>query len=138
MDVDGGETEGLEWHYLEHLKKRREWFDKIRFEGRSMMQIARENPNRDPHEHRFICYIVSGKLLKIAKALMRRSGKCSRCRQEVDLPFVTPCAHLLCDGCLVRDRTACVVQGCRNPYEMGRNEEPKDLIEMKPSTFSGD
>ncbi|KAI0567258.1 Helicase [Gracilaria domingensis] len=138
IDIERGVEDGYDQYYLQNLKRRREWFSQIRSEGRSMICISRENPNRAAGEPRDIGYIVSGKLLKIAKALTGKNGRCSGCREEVHLPFVTPCAHLLCDGCLVRDRTACVVPGCRYPYVMGSNEEPKDLIELQPSIYSSE
>eukprot|EP00737_Agarophyton_chilense_P003861 gb/GEZJ01004653.1/.p1 GENE.gb/GEZJ01004653.1/~~gb/GEZJ01004653.1/.p1 ORF type:complete len:1186 (-),score=140.48 gb/GEZJ01004653.1/:200-3712(-) len=138
IDLDTAVEEGYEQAYVEDLRKRRELFAKIRSEGRSIMRVAKENRERiGGTRPEVICYIISGKLLKIARALTARSGKCSRCREEAYLPYVTPCAHLLCDECLVRDRTGCVVPGCKDKYEIGDNLEPKDLIELQPCLFSG-
>ncbi|PXF45901.1 F-box protein [Gracilariopsis chorda] len=82
------------------------------------------------------CYLFTGKLHRLGKALRDRSGDCDACAKNTTLPFITPCAHLLCDRCLVRSRTRCVVAGCLYKYEMGSQMEPKDLIELQPSIYS--
>eukprot|EP00178_Gracilaria_changii_P021133 TRINITY_DN62976_c0_g1_i1.p1 TRINITY_DN62976_c0_g1~~TRINITY_DN62976_c0_g1_i1.p1 ORF type:complete len:1154 (-),score=142.12 TRINITY_DN62976_c0_g1_i1:3273-6734(-) len=138
VDIETGEQNGYDENYLEDLLRRRNWYAKIRSENRSMMMIDRENPKRGKSETRLITYVVSGKLLKICKALLEKICKCSQCHEVIDGPFVTPCAHLLCYRCLVSNRTSCAVSGCPYEYEMGRNQEPKDLIELQPCFFVSD
>lgn len=81
-------------------------------------------------------YLFTGELCRLGRALRDRSGVCQCCSRQTTLPFMTPCAHLLCDKCVVRSRTRCPVAGCLYRYKMGEQMEPEDLIELQPSIFS--
>lgn len=83
--------------------------------------------------------------LREVEAALRSGGPCSACADHVRLPVVTPCAHLLCESCLKKDREKCA--RCHKPYLMQSatdsarltyNSNPKlpvpiEVIEWQPS-----
>lgn len=84
--------------------------------------------------------VYVGKLQRIGSAFVKNSFHCDRCKSKSSFPIVTPCAHLLCDMCVLVNKARCVAIGCRQKYEMEKTKEgkvvPKDLIELQPAALS--
>lgn len=85
---------------------------------------------------RFEKWTFTGKLHTIGEALLSRHYKCDKCEEGTSFPMVTPCGHLLCDGCVVLDKTKCVASGCGALYRHDDKGIPEDLIELQPSIYS--
>ena len=80
--------------------------------------------------------IYTGRLFEIAEAFLNRACHCDCCRNFCTLPFITPCAHLLCDECLITDQFQCVAEGCSTPYVLDKQGIPEELIELQPAAWS--
>lgn len=80
--------------------------------------------------------IYTGKLHNIGEAFFRTLGECAKCREFTPLPLVTPCGHLLCDECIIADKTRCVAEGCSMAYVLDKYEVPAQLIELQPYASS--
>ncbi len=77
-----------------------------------------------------------GRLATVAKGFLE-GAKCNRCSVRTKVPFVTPCAHLVCNACILEDRTGCPVENCRTEYSLDSKLVPDELIEMQPSVVLG-
>lgn len=77
-----------------------------------------------------------GRLWEVGNAL-KHGYHCERCREYTKLPMVTPCAHLLCNDCVLLSRYHCTAPGCvvRYVMESETKQVPKELIELQPSYF---
>lgn len=80
--------------------------------------------------------IYSGRLHTIAESFLNNGCCCELCDQHTVLPMVTPCGHLLCDECVVKDKMKCVARGCGTAYKLDKDGVPEDLIELQPSATS--
>ena len=45
--------------------------------------------------------------LSRVEIMLRHGGRCDLCSAVTRIPFVTPCAHLLCVDCAAKDSRAC-------------------------------
>lgn len=80
--------------------------------------------------------IYAGRLHQIAESLFSGSTICQRCSRQTATPIVTMCGHLLCDDCIMIDKTKCPIPGCGHKYYLDRNGVPEDLIELQPSAMA--
>lgn len=79
--------------------------------------------------------IYSGILHSVGQSFLSRQCECSCCGKFTRIPMVTPCAHLLCDECVTKDKTKCVANTCGSPYSVKKGI-PEDLIELQPGAIS--
>lgn len=102
--------------------------------GRQLTRLSRLSRNGEKPQR----MIYVGVLHEVAEAFLNRSCTCACCGQHCTLPIVTPCAHLLCDECIIRNRTSCVAKGCEKKYRLDSKGIPEDLIELQPSAGSAE
>lgn len=86
----------------------------------------------------YVSRIYSGVLHDVAEAFLSRQAHCACCHKPTAIPMITPCAHLLCENCVILDREKCTAQHCGIPYRLDKDGIPEDLIEMQPSAYSPD
>lgn len=77
--------------------------------------------------------IYAGRLHQIAESLFGGSTICQRCSRQTTTPIITMCGHMLCDDCIMTDKTKCPMPKCGHAYYMDRKGVPEDLIELQPS-----
>lgn len=76
-----------------------------------------------------------GRLGHMALNLMG-GGDCESCGKRTSLPFATPCCHIVCNQCLIKNRAACPVPGCGTIYAVDSEGVPEELIELQPAMSS--
>lgn len=82
--------------------------------------------------------IYSGILCDIGSSLLDRRAQCALCLQYTRMPVVTPCGHMLCNSCVLLDKTRCTATDCAYVYNTGRDGWPYDLMEIQPAALSKD
>lgn len=78
-------------------------------------------------------FVFSGKLQDIGHKLRNGNAVCAKCNTHTLIPFITPCAHFLCEQCLTLDRNRCVADGCNLAYKLDKKGVPEQLIELQPA-----
>ncbi|CAD7696884.1 unnamed protein product [Ostreobium quekettii] len=92
-------------------------------------------------------WVPFGHPLSRIEVALRQGSSCDKCGTRARLPFVTPCAHVLCLDCVSQSRECCPAPSCGTSYRMqgtadkGRralNPNPKlpvpiEVIEWQPS-----
>lgn len=84
----------------------------------------------------YVSRIYSGVLHDIAQSFLHRRAHCAGCYKFIEHPYVTPCAHLLCEECVLKDMHRCTAKHCGTPYRLDDKGVPEDFIELQPSIVS--
>lgn len=119
------------------LKTRLQLFDELRDSCEPYVRLCRRY-SKPVDGKVFITRIYSGVLHDIAESFLNCKAHCACCYESTTIPMVTPCGHLLCENCIISDRTRCVAQHCGEPYRLDENGVPEDLIELQPAAYSRD
>lgn len=74
-----------------------------------------------------------GRLYEVGNAI-KNGCFCERCYKYTKVPICTPCAHLLCNDCVLLSRHYCTAPSCETLYVMDSETEqvPQALIELQP------
>ena len=80
--------------------------------------------------------IYYGRLAEIADCFLR-GGNCYNCHERTRVPYLTPCAHVICTQCILSDRNRCPLKSCRTEYALDKQGVPEELIELQPSIVLG-
>jgi hypothetical protein len=73
-------------------------------------------------------HVSAGHAFAAIEESLRSGGVCGACGMSVAKVFITPCAHLLCAGCLSQDSTACTATGCGHAYTMQSVDDPARCV----------
>lgn len=115
-------------------RRNKDLLEELISSGKPFSKICQHRNTKNPCLAKNVIY--SGLLHDIANAFLTGKSFCELCRGETALPMVTPCGHLLCDDCILKDKYRCVAENCGKPYKMDKNEIPENLIELQPSASS--
>lgn len=118
---------------METLQQSKKLHEQLLNDGKQFTRLPRYKKNGQ-YERAIYC----GRLHEIAEAFLSGSTPCQECHKTTAVPMVTPCAHIVCDECIVKDRTKCIVSTCGKPYRMDKNYIPENLLELQPSASSND
>lgn len=75
-----------------------------------------------------------GELKRIATAFAR-GVRCECCNTFVQQPFMTPCCHVMCSGCMLLDNEGFPLENCRTRYKLDKDNVREELIELRPAMF---
>lgn len=134
----GGEDE-LERRRREDIQRRVQLFESLRYPPLRLSRYFETGQNSLGQNNllRSVARMAyTGKLQEIGSALLNCLCECAKCGTETKYPLVTPCAHMLCDECIEKSKTACPVDRCGVRYRMDKKHVPEDLIELQPSIQS--
>ena len=63
-------------------------------------------------------FVPAGHPLLPVERAIRSGAHCQACGTFVHMALVTPCAHVLCAGCMSKDSTRCMAKCCGRPFTM--------------------
>lgn len=119
------------------LKKRTDIFEELVESGGEYLRLTKAL--KAPLGGRaYVSRIYSGVLHDVAEAFLSRQAYCACCHKPTTIPMVTPCAHLLCENCVILDQEKCTAKHCGVLYRLDKDGIPEDLIEIQPSAYSPD
>lgn len=120
-----------------NLKVRVDLWDDLRENGGEYLRLSRAL--KTPRDGKaFVSRIYSGILNDIAGSFLARNAHCARCHVSTSIPMITPCGHLLCDECIILDKTKCTARHCDMLYRLDEKGVPEELIELQPAAYSRD
>lgn len=114
------------------IKARVKLLSELGENNKPYLRLARQ------HKKPAVTRVYSGLLYELGESFLNCTANCARCHEFTTIPMVTPCGHLLCENCVISDRTKCVAQHCGQPYRLDEEGVPEDLIELQPAAYSRD
>lgn len=119
------------------IQVRVDLLEKLRDSGEPYLRLTRRL-KRPMNGKASVSRVYSGALHDIGQSFLQRKSNCARCYAFTAIPMVTPCAHLLCEACVITDKNRCVARHCGSLYRLDDEGVPEDFIELQPSAYSRD